>query len=278
MIVYGMQGLGDNIYQRAFIRQIDEDVYLRTPWVELYQDMPHVKCLRPDTRLRTQAKNVKRQESWHKEPIGRPKVISYGKDGIFAGMGRSFGVLPGTFDLPDYGDIDSDCPYIVVRPVTVRKEWLAPSRNPLPEYVAEAAQIAHEAGFKVVSIADLKQGEEWALNPLPYADVQYHHGELNVRQLLALVQHSSFVVGGIGWLVPAALAYRKPAWILGGGYGGYNAPDKITHISLDLSNMHFALPDHFCKCFDPQHNCQKHITNHADKFANWLRQHFDLVS
>lgn len=278
MIIHGMQGLGDNIYQRAFISQIDEEVYLRTPWVELYEDMPHVKCTRPQTRLRTQAKNVRNQEHWYQEPRGHAKVVSYGKEGIFTGMARAFGFAPGVLNLPLYGAVSSDCPYIVLRPVSVRREWLTPSRNPLPQYVAEAAQIARDAGFKVVSIADLAQGEEWALEPLPVADVQYHHGELNVRQLLALVQHSAFVVGGIGWLVPAALAYRKPAWIVAGGYGGYNAPDKITHNSLDLSNMHFALPDHFCKCFDPKHNCQKHITNHADKFTKWLRQYSDLVS
>jgi hypothetical protein len=276
MIVHGMMGLGDNIYQRGFINQIQEDVYLRTPWPEIYEDLPHVKCTRPATRLRTQAKNVNNQKVWHQEPRGIAQSVSYGQDGIFHGMERSFGVVFHSLDLPDYGAIQSDVPYVVVRPVTLRKEWMAEARNPNPEYIAEAAQIARSAGFKVVSIADLAYGEEWSVGSLPESDVQYHHGELNVQQLLSLVKYAAAVVGGIGWLLPAAIAYGTPAWIVAGGHGGYNAPNKITHRSLDLSNLNIALPDNFCLCTNRQHHCDKHITNHADKFTKWLRRYSNL--
>lgn len=278
MIVHGMFGLGDNIYQRAFIKQIKETVYLRTPWAEIYQDLPHVRCTRPNTTLRTQLKNVQSQKTWHPEPIGRATSISYGQDGIIRGMARSFGFDCGDLDLPDYGTIVSDAPYVVVRPVTLRREWYAESRNPKPEYIAEAAQIARAAGFKVVSIADLEQDKEWAVEPLPEADVQYHHGELHVTQLLALIKNATVVIGGIGWLLPAALAYKTPAWIVAGGYGGYNAPKLITDKRFDMSNLNFALPDRFCLCTNHHHKCDKHITNHADKFTKWLRRYADLVS
>ena len=46
MIVRGMKGLGDNIYQRAFVKRLPGPVYLETPWPELYEDLPGVKFVR----------------------------------------------------------------------------------------------------------------------------------------------------------------------------------------------------------------------------------------
>ena len=58
----GMHGLGDNIYQRAHVRQAvanGSEIYLTTPWPQLYADLPGVRCVRPNSHLRTQAKNEK---------------------------------------------------------------------------------------------------------------------------------------------------------------------------------------------------------------------------
>ena len=56
LVVHGMHGMGDNLYQRAVIRQVGP-VFLHTPWPQLYADIPNVTCLKTGTRLRTQAKN-----------------------------------------------------------------------------------------------------------------------------------------------------------------------------------------------------------------------------
>ena len=37
MYIEGMMGLGDNVYQRAFISAIKFPVYIETPWPELYE-------------------------------------------------------------------------------------------------------------------------------------------------------------------------------------------------------------------------------------------------
>ena len=133
-------------------------------------------------------------------------------------------------------------------------------------------------GYYVVSVADLEDGKEWALEPLPYADMQYHKGELDVKQLLALVQNASIIVGGVGWIVPAAIAAKVPAWIINGGNGGFNSKSAITDECMDLSKITFIEPDNFCKCFKPQHHCNKFISHHADKFTEWLRRSSDLAS
>lgn len=269
MNVIGMLGLGDNIYQRAYINAIREPVYLQTPWPELYRDLPHVRPVRPDTKLRTQAKNLRRYNGWSVMPRGHLVRVAYGREGILPGMGRCFRTLPAEMDLPDFGPAPVDGPYVVVRPVTVRAEWRADTRNPLPEYIAQAAAAMRMRGFKVVSVADLSDGAEWALDPLPVADVQHHAGELQVEQLLALVQGAVAVIGGIGWIVPAAIAAKVPAWIVCGGQGGYNAPELITAPTMDLTRIAFAVPDNFCRCTQREHTCDKRISDYDQRFAEW---------
>jgi hypothetical protein len=132
-------------------------------------------------------------------------------------------------------------------------------------------------GVKVVSVADLQQGEEWLVGDLPPADIQFHRGELSVTELLSLFQHAGAVVGGIGWIVPAAVATTTPTWVVCGGQGGFNAPERITDPCMDLDNITFAVPDNFCRCTKKEHHCDKRISGYADRFESWARQ-LDLVA
>lgn len=278
----GMQGLGDNIYQRAFIKSLvrQDEVILETPWPELYADLPNLRLIKPHTKLRTQAKNIVKADKslWSKPYYGNAVQISYDHRGIMRGMRDRLGVDSATFDLPDF-DSPISGKYAVIRPATVRKEWMAASRNPKPEYLAECADILIKRGFKVISVADLQDREEWALDPLPEATIRFHKGELDIKQLLGLVQHASLVVGGIGWMTPAAIAYQVPAWFIFGGFGMFNAPENLFDAGrMNLSKVGYAMPDHFCRCRDGQHNCKKEITNHAKKFTEWLGRFPDLVS
>ncbi|MNZ23545.1 hypothetical protein D3C78_406620 [compost metagenome] len=278
MIIHGMQGLGDCIYQRAFLRQFNVPVYLHTPWPQLYRDLPRVHCLRPATQLRTQLKNVAKQPRWAIAPGAQGvRHIRYGGAGIYAGMRDGFGVPPSKLDLPDFGASPVAGRYVVVRPVTVRSEWRADSRNPLPEYIAQAAAEMRCRGYIVVSVADLENDREWALDPLPPADLQYHAGELPVEQLLSLLQGAAAVIGGIGWIVPASIAARVPALIVCGGQGGYNAPELITDRGMDLSRTTFLVPDNFCRCTEKQHSCDKRISDYDQRLADWADRLLALV-
>jgi hypothetical protein len=55
LFIEGMLGMGDNIYQRAFVKQLPAGTYIRTAWPELYEDLP-VLPVRSFTTLRTQRK------------------------------------------------------------------------------------------------------------------------------------------------------------------------------------------------------------------------------
>ena len=62
LFIEGMLGLGDNIYQRAFVKQLPAGTYIRTAWPELYEDLP-VLPVRSFTTLRTQRKNEYRTQA-----------------------------------------------------------------------------------------------------------------------------------------------------------------------------------------------------------------------
>jgi len=273
VIIHSMRGLGDNIYQRAFVKQLKGNVWMDTPWPEIYSDLP-VKFIRPDTKLRTQKKNVEKIKDWSSPPPirSRPIKVSYSKRGIINDMRKYFGVANGEFDLPPLPDPIVDGNYVVIRPATVREEWRADTRNPLPEYLEKAAIEMKRRGYTVVSVADLEEGKEWLVGNAPPADITYHAGELSIVELLALVAGAKAVIGGIGWIVPACTAAKVLSLIVCGGQGGFNSPELITSKDMDLSKITFFVPDNFCLCTQKQHNCNKEIKDYDDKLTAWAER------
>jgi hypothetical protein len=278
-----MLGLGDSIYQRAFIKKMDHEVYLETPWPQLYEDLSNVKFVLPSRSLRTQDKNV---TSYWVEWEVPPEIcntirvnyrdISKSEKSIIQAMSECFDVgVPESFDLPDFTD---ECSWVktlgdfaLVRPVTERKEWYNTSRNPRPEYVEQSVNALREMGVTIVSVADLKDSEEWLVGKDINADFKFHAGQLTVKEMMALTQSASYVIGGVGWIVPASLAYKSNAWIILGGQGGLNSPQKLVDKFLTPA-LNFVEPDKYCLCSGMTHNCKKEISNYEQKFTNWLRR------
>lgn len=285
IVVQGMQGLGDCIYQRAVLRELTRaaDLYLETPWPQLYSDLP-IRCVRPPTtsgawRLRTQTKNLHRTATaiWYVPPAAAQhrRVHYANRNGttMLHGLCDAAGVHAKTltFDLPTFADASLRAPYIVIRPATIRTEWKSDSRNPRPEYLALAAEKLRRH-FRIISVADLAAGAEWALPPLPYADETFHAGELGVEQLLALVENAAGVVGGVGWLVPAAIAYQVPMFLLYGGQGANNGPARIFDPRMKTDLVYQVRPDRFCMCAVSSHACDKRIGSVEAQLGNWIVQ------
>lgn len=272
-LIEGMRGLGDNLYQRAVLREVVKSraVYLDTPWPQIYADLP-IRCVKARTTLRTQAKNAERPWRWHAVPglvdhhrlhyVNHPGTML---EALCAEMRVKAGMID--FSGPPVPRLVRE-PYIVVRPVTNRTEWQAGSRNPKPEYVARAVDALRQR-FRVVSVADISPPHETVEAPLPYADEVYHRGELSIEQLLAMVAGASAVVGGVGWLAPMAVAYRVPMLLIFGGWGMHNGPARIFDPRMDTSRIHQALPDRFCLCGSRDHACDKTISRldeHLERF------------
>lgn len=275
--VQGMMGLGDNIYQRAVIRELVDDyaVLLETAWPQLYADLP-MRCVEPITTLRTQTKNINawsKVKGWSAPPVHLwPTRISYaGQDGtVLEALCKELDVYAEhlTFDLPMFTKDRERPPYIVIRPATVRREWPAAARNPLPQYLAMAAAMLRDH-FHIVSVADLSPGVEDALLPLPVADETLHAGELSVSELLALVQGAAAVVGGVGWLVPAAVAAQVPMLLIYGGWGNDNGPQRIFDERMSAGLVEQFVPQRFCRCRDGDHGCDKTIDNFERRLRHW---------
>jgi hypothetical protein len=115
---------------------------------------------------------------------------------------------PGSFDMarPLYPVPKLITAYVVVRPVSLRREWTSDSRNPLPEYVATAVESLRD-DFVVISVADLDGMQEWALEPLP-RPMALHAGA--GRDLLGLIRMRVWTRGRSGMDRSGALAYRVP--------------------------------------------------------------------
>jgi hypothetical protein len=126
------------------------------------------------------------------------------------------------------------------------------------------------ATHTVVAVADLAAGEEWLVGELPPAHRYFLFGELPVRELLALVRDADILIGGVGWIVPAGLALKVKTFVVLGGHGGHNAPEKITDSRLDLSRIGFAIPENYCRCTNMLHtSCDKRIADPIGQFHRW---------
>lgn len=280
LLIETQHGLGDNIYHRAFVKAMTllYEVYLKTPFMEVYEGLP-VKFVKPESYLRTQAKNIARSEyKYHQSPPHTPTITpKYNGEhlrrmSMVDSLAAAYHVAPTKLDLPKYTcKIKSDKPICVVRPATIRKEWNAASRNADPRYIAQVVEWLRETHY-IVSVADLEEGAEVALQPLPYADLTLHEGELSTKELLGLIRKADIVVGGVGFIVPACIAYKTRLFCILGGNGMYNSPEKITHSSMDLSQVYFARPDNFCPCASAQHQCDKRITDLKGKFDAFIKR------
>ncbi len=274
LLIRGPVGLGDTIYLRAVVRQLTDrhDVYVETVWPQLFEGLP-IKCVRRATRLRTQEKNATRPDlQWSTPPHGIPqqRVHYVGTTGtMLAGMYAALGVQPTqiTFDLPTFAPWPGKRPYVVIRPATLRKEWPASARNPDPAHLALAAERLRKH-FRIISVADLVPGVEWPVGDLPYADERFHAGELTVEQLMALIQGAAGVVGGVGFIVPAAVAYRTPLFLIYGG-GINDRRERIFDPRMPTGKVHHAIADNYCLCSDRGHNCRKEIPDIAQQIDEW---------
>lgn len=286
LLVRGPWGLGDSIYARPFIRTAaaHRDVYLETPWPELYADVP-LHLVRGARPLRTQMRNLARHQAvrWERPPSDI-ETVSLGYGVIELALGGVAEALEGklplrtrrpVWDVPDMGECPFDtggAPLAIVRPVMRRIEWDNDARNPLPQYIDEIAGDLKRRGFAVVVIADIKHGYEWIVGgKLPPHNLALTKGELSIRQLLASIRDAAVVVGPVGWIVPATIALNTHAFIVLGGQGGHNGPNKIIDRRMTAKRIGFALPERFCQCTDMHHRCQKAIPDLGAQWQRWIR-------
>lgn len=285
LLVQGQKGLGDNIFARPFIRAAADrrEIFLETPWPELFSDLPNVFPVRAPTTLRTQVKNMARvpRSAWFTAPSSCEIVrLSYGSRELrLASIVRTLERQLPLDGAPFVFDLPADLPpspiagrYVLARPVTLRREWLNAARNPDPRHLARAVLLARQRGDRVVGVADLDPAAEIVCEPLPAFDQAYLKGEIGIRDLLAMVKGAAYTLGGVGWIVPAAIAAGTPSFTILGGQLAHNGPSVITDPRMNLTRAGWAWPDAPCRCEVMTHACKKRISNLDEQFATWARK------
>lgn len=283
LLVEGMLGAGDNIHQRALVREWvkTRDVWLRTPWPSLYTGIDGVRFLPPVTNLRTQAKNAAREQTAYSTglpPRGtESRRIWYTHDGLrrHGGFMQAMAAESGVKGAADFSLTVPHAwkqkagrwlqrwqptrPLMLYRPLVERTEWSGcAARNPDHDaYHALAASVRDR--FFVVSVADLQRGKEWAVGTPLRADVDCHAGELDVETLAALAAGAGLVFCSPGFMLVLAQAVRAPLCAV---FGGHEAARLYDHGQrTDL----FIEPVTPCCCFRKDHACDKRIDLAAAK-------------
>lgn len=287
LLVHGMHGMGDNLHQRAIIRQLMQthDVWLETSWASLYHDMiaDGLKLRRRHVALRTQTKNANRaSEVVQFSGIAPPRgcdtmAIRYGANNISAtasktileAMCRSTGCdyTKADFRLPvpeQWRDEArkwfinrSGKPLLIYRPLVERTEWLgSAARNAdALEYARLFAEIRDK--FFVVSVADLDPPREQIVGPVQDADVTLHHGELTFEALAGLFSLAELVFTSSGFAAILAPAVGTAVISVVGGYesANYHATGARFAPYLGIE------PPVPCRCQNSRcgRRCNKHL-------------------
>lgn len=273
-------GFGDVIYVRPvvaeYVRRHREPVYLATAWPEMFADLP-VRFVRAKSGLDWSNRHMAAQspETWSgRSPQMRELDLRidklrprFRKESMPDLMAKQAGVPVSAFDLPELPQSPITAERIaVIRPVTVRSDWPHRARNPLPEYMQQAAVMLRDAGFLVVSVAGISEAEPYLGEP-PFAHQRFDHSELGPLELLALVKKADVVVTGPGWAVPAALATGTPLVVIAGGAGGTNGPQALVP-KWYQGDVTWIKPADFCQCQLRNHGCPKAIPDFPQQFAN----------
>lgn len=274
-----MHGLGDTLYQRAFVRQYP-NAYVLTPWPEMFADMqvtPLKSALwlhytQPeDSRYKITPPYIdeltKIKFWYHPEDleVRAPYSICGTFDRITAKT-RQPGPLTWSFPpLPK--SKHPGCAF--VRPISVRGLTHEPSRACAAEYLHEAVRQLKKAGYTTVSASWAKPGSEVNIDP-PECDLMYNEGQLGTMDMLALLNEAAVAVGSVSWFVPGVLCSRTPTAVIMGGYQKHNSPQQLMHADMQTDHVTWFQTDNPCLCSDMAHRCDKTITDFPEKFSSWL--------
>lgn len=293
--VAGMYGLGDTVYLRPFIKNIAkhyDEVYMRTPWPELFCDIPNVLPVWHKCSLRTQKRSILSWTGkWHDVPKDCDQIsIRYDADDLtqmsimetMAHKTQDWLVDHPELDVPVfdeelYGLLDPKKPLAVVRPVTTRLEWDSRARGCDPEYIQQSIDILKAKGYHVVLLYDVDGDLEQFVGDKPHGmDVDLNSSSeprfFRAKFLISLLQEASIVVGPVGWIAPMGYAMKVPTIIIHGGRGGHNHP-KVISPGHGYDNVKHIMPDNYCICDGRKpngHVCDKHISDFSKKFSERL--------
>ena len=226
-------GLGDNVYMRPFVLgalKKYSTVDIKTPFPDfLYSGTP-VRCLKPQTELKTQKEYIEKTKFPWKLPLGgynKKLKLNYSAgfhkgQNILETLQEQSGIVPESFqfDIPQPYKakakrlVKTNKPICFLRLPTIRKEWVASSRNAPMQYFQYVINQLKDTHY-IVSCLDLRNGAEWLDGELPTGiDLCLHNAELDVNGMLGLMAISDCLIGIQSNLIPLSCALQKPCFII----------------------------------------------------------------
>ena len=212
-------GLGDQLYLRPFVRwqarESESTVYFTSPWPDLFEGIANLKLVRYRGNLRTQEENQKRQyhHPLYVEPPVSKAVKRINPSYVPTLMARGAGVfraLEDSSNIPfeshlfrwepprsarlkarEILEVFRGEKVCLMRPLTDRKEWQAPARNPDFHVWGWFLDRVRSEGFKIISVASCKPNIEEIIGPY-FADLELNQGELSYSEIGALMQLVDF--------------------------------------------------------------------------------------
>lgn len=282
-------GWGDTLYQRPIIKALlkkHSSLVVETPIPQFFQDLP-VQFSRPNDNFHTQALLVKSLNRssfpWVDQPQTLPIQLCHFQrdfeDGltVFEALERSGGVEVEDFDLRlDLKDewkiaavdvqMKINKPFVIIKPLTVRKEWLNPARNCENESIRSIIEVCKSNGIVTVGCGFHSDSESLVDESLRF-DIDYTDGQLDFFTWMALGNLALATVGGVGNLLPVGMVTSAKTFVIS---GGYQDPlllvdkrfGKISNTPIGFKfgpNIEVVTPFEPCNCFNHYHDCEKRI-------------------
>lgn len=248
MIIKTNQGIGDCLYLRPVLKWLPHnDLYLMTPWPQLFHDIPKIKFIRYDTQLRTQRENVQRDDlKWCSQEEDIDIFLEWYDLRHYTIVGyycqQILGYQPKWFDnslpVPDawfeqarqlIDDKNVDNKKIcLIRPNTLRNEWLCPARNPKTEYLQRFIDQNRDEFF-FIGLANLADGKEFYDGVLKNVDWEITTG-VSLETVIGMFCLSSVIITSPSFWSALGLALNSNMLVIHGAH-----------------EPHFAINDRRCR-------------------------------
>jgi hypothetical protein len=277
-----MQGLGDNIYARPFVRAAlmkkNRDVYVKTCWPQLFWDLVEdhgLKLVKWSSKLRCQGKNEDRfgVDVYSPRPCCAQEVnVNYSRADLREGLG-----IVGGLRMTNHLDIDDDFsfqpksewlaaalpfvdrPYALIKPPTLRTDWHNEARNPCPRAFQRCIDEQRETHF-MISLADLTRNKEWLAHPVEGIDLELHDGDLPLETVIGLAAMADVLLTAPGFFIPLGISLHVKTFCV---FGGWHRPTDVIDSCMNLDRYAYVAPEPFCACMINNHNCNKDIDHLA---------------
>ena len=276
----GYAGIGDNFWQRPFIKEICKDnvLYLMTFTPQIYWDIPNLKFIRtpyPNFDSHNKIADRLSKTVWSKLP---DNFTTLKKPSYWLGFKYGLTISDQFESLFKITDYDFSFPvkeewidrareilsklYIGNRKICIirfpvnRKEWKCPAREPKPEYLQMLVD-RYKDEYYFISLAEMSSNNEYFIEEPQNIDKAFHKGELSLGDIFGLVKLADMVIAGNCFLLPMALAIGTKTFAI---FGGCQHPELFLDKRMDLSNFAYVLPEPFCNCLNPGHDCKKDIS------------------